>query len=65
MKLEDITKETLITARRLLAGSAIAAVAVFGVAACEDGAVDDPGVEVEDDGLDEDLDDGLDDEGEE
>lgn len=45
MKLEEISKETLTTMRRVLAGGAIAAVAVFGVAACEDTAVDDPGVE--------------------
>ncbi|MEC3891970.1 MULTISPECIES: hypothetical protein [Nocardiopsis] len=60
MKLEDISKEMLTTTRRVLAGGAIAAVAVFGVAACEDTAVDDPGVELEgEDGLDEGLDDGL------
>ncbi|MBR8741066.1 hypothetical protein [Nocardiopsis sp. MG754419] len=65
MKLEDISKELLTTGRRVLAGGAIAAVAVLGVAACEDTATDDPGVELEgedglDDGMEEDgMDDGL------
>lgn len=36
MKPEDINKETLTAVRRALAGAAIAAVAVFGAAACED-----------------------------
>ncbi|WP_159942410.1 MULTISPECIES: hypothetical protein [unclassified Nocardiopsis] len=45
MRLEDISKETLTTVRRVLAGGAIAAVAVFGAAACEDTAVDAPEVE--------------------
>ncbi|WP_150253543.1 hypothetical protein [Nocardiopsis deserti] len=36
MRFEDISRQTLTALRRALAGSAIAAVAVFGVAACED-----------------------------
>ncbi|WP_017582962.1 hypothetical protein [Nocardiopsis valliformis] len=73
MKLEDISKEALSTTRRVLAGGAIAAVAVFGVAACEDTGAD-PGVEDPaepgmddgiDDGLDDGMDDGMDDEGDE
>ncbi|WP_017569741.1 hypothetical protein [Nocardiopsis halotolerans] len=36
MRFEDISMGTLTTARRVLAGGAIAAVAVFGAAACED-----------------------------
>ena len=66
MKLEDISKEALATTRRVLAGGAIAAVAVFGVAACEDTGTDDPGVEdpgLEDPGMEEDLDGGLEEEG--
>lgn len=65
MKLEDISKETLDTLRRTLAGSAIAAVAVFGVAACDDTATeepgldDDPGVEAPEGGLEEAPEDGL------
>lgn len=68
MKLEDISKEALTTTRRVLAGGAIAAVAVFGVAACEDaGTGDDPGVEEPglEDGVDDGLDDGMDEEGDE
>lgn len=66
MKLEDISKEALSTTRRVLAGGAIAAVAVFGVAACEDTGAD-PGVEDPADpgGLEDDLDDGLEEEGDE
>ncbi|RKS09592.1 hypothetical protein DFP74_5334 [Nocardiopsis sp. Huas11] len=45
MKLDDLAGESLVTARRLLAGGAIAAVAVFGTAACEDSGADDPAVE--------------------
>jgi hypothetical protein len=69
VKLEDISKEALSTTRRVLAGGAIAAVAVFGVAACEDTGTDpgvedpaDPGME---DGLDDGMDDGMDEEGDE
>ncbi len=57
MKLEDISKEALSTTRRVLAGGAIAAVAVFGVAACEDPGTGDPGVE-EPEGLEDGLEDG-------
>ncbi|MBB5489549.1 hypothetical protein [Nocardiopsis metallicus] len=69
MKLEDISKEALSTTRRVLAGGAIAAAAVFGVAACEDTGVD-PGVEDPaepgmENGIDDGLDDGMDGEGDE
>ncbi|WP_017587010.1 hypothetical protein [Nocardiopsis ganjiahuensis] len=66
MKFEDISKEALSTTRRVLAGGAIAAVAVFGVAACEDTGTGDPGVEdpgVEDPGMEEGVDDGMEEEG--
>ncbi|WP_017604331.1 hypothetical protein [Nocardiopsis alkaliphila] len=67
MKLEDISKEMLTTTRRVLATSAIAAVAVFGVAACEDTGTQDPGVELEgEEGVPGDgLDDGMGEEGDE
>jgi hypothetical protein len=50
MKLDDLTQDSLVTLRRLLAGGAIAAVAVFGTAACEDAGGDEPAVE---EGMDE------------
>ncbi|KOX12475.1 hypothetical protein [Nocardiopsis sp. NRRL B-16309] len=50
MQLDDLTRESLVTARRLLVGGAIAALAVFGTAACEDTGDDDPAVEQEDEG---------------
>ncbi len=58
MRLEGISQKTVTTIRRVLAGGAIAAVAVFGSAACEDEvdngeseapAVEEPGVEGLDD----------------
>lgn len=65
MKFEDLCEELLTTGRRVLAAGAIAGVAVFGVAACEDGGDDDPGIESEDEGDDGDEGDRDDDEGDE
>jgi hypothetical protein len=53
MKLDDLTQDSLVTLRRLLAGGAIAAVAVFGTAACEDAGGDEPAVEEGEEGMDE------------
>lgn len=64
MKFEDLCEELLTTGRRVLAVGAIAGVAVFGVAACEDSDGDAPGVEFEDGGDDgDDDDDDRDDDG--
>ncbi|GHC87228.1 hypothetical protein GCM10007079_31170 [Nocardiopsis terrae] len=58
MKLEDISRATLATTRRVVASGAIAAVAVFGVAACE--GTDDLEQEVRD-GVEEEIENGIDD----
>lgn len=50
MKFEDLFEDLLTTGRRVLAAGAIAGIAVFGVAACEDSDGDDSGVELEDGG---------------
>ncbi|MGW9552907.1 hypothetical protein ACWGSK_00265 [Nocardiopsis sp. NPDC055551] len=63
MKFEDLCEDLLTTGRRVLAAGAIAGVAVFGVAACEDGGDDDSGVELEDGGDGDDGDDGDGDDG--
>ncbi|NYH54632.1 MULTISPECIES: hypothetical protein [Nocardiopsis] len=49
MRLGHTSRKTVTTVRRVLAGGAIAAVAVFGAAACEDegdnGDIEEPAVE--------------------